>query len=79
MKIFRHLDSEPCLSVDRKHAIVNALAFYAEFHGNALEDVDFKFWRQCFDADSKDLEENLCLSVDDVSTQIANYYPKSNP
>ena len=79
MKILRRLDSEPCSSVDRKHAIVNALAFYAEFHGNALEDVDLKFWRQCFDADSKDLEENLCLSVDEVSTQIANYYPKLNP
>ena len=79
MKILRRLDSEPCSSVDRKHAIVNALAFYAEFHGNALEDVDFKFWRQCFDTDSKDLEENLCLSVDEVSTQIANYYPKLNP
>jgi hypothetical protein len=61
-----------------KYAIVNALAFYAEFHGNALGDIDFKFWRQCFDADLEDLEENLSLSVDELSTQIANYYPKSN-
>ena len=55
-------------------AIVNALTFYAEFHDNALEDVDLKFWRQCFNADASDLKEHLDLTVDGLSTEMANHH-----
>ena len=57
-----------------KFAIVNALAFYAEFHDNALEDVDLKFWRRCFNADASDLKEHHDLTVDRLSTKMANHH-----
>ena len=57
-----------------KFAIVNALAFYAEFHDNALEDVDLKFWRRCFNDDASDLKEHHALTVDGLSTKMANHH-----
>jgi len=61
---------------DLKHVIVNALAFYSEFHTSSIEDVEFKFWRECFDADSFDLAENHGLSVDKTASKVANYFPR---
>jgi hypothetical protein len=68
------VNKELLSDADVKFAIVNALAFYAEFHDNALEDVDLKFWRRCFNADASDLKERHDLTVDRLSTEMANYH-----
>ena len=66
--------SEILLDPHFKNAIVNALAFYSEFHTSSIEDVEFKFWRECFDADSVDLSESHALSVDKTASKIANCF-----
>ena len=68
------MNKELLSDADVKFAIVNALAFYAEFHDNALEDVDLKFWRRCFNADASDLKEHHDLTVDRLSTKMANHH-----
>lgn len=75
MKLLPKLGSNPYLDVDRKYAIINALAFYAEFHNNRIKDMDFEYWQACFNADSIDLKEAHGLSVNDLSTQLSNYFP----
>ena len=69
---------DPLSDVDFKYVVVNALAFYAEFHTSSIEEVDFKFWRDCFDADTADLKQNHGLSVDSTASKIANYFSLKN-
>lgn len=64
--------------VDFKYVVVNALAFYAQFHTSPIEEVELKFWRECYDADVADLKQNHQLSVDSTASKIANYFPLKN-
>ena len=68
------MNKELLSNADVKFAIVNALNFYAEFHDNALEDVDLKFWRRCFNADASDLKEHHGLTVDRLATKMDNHH-----